>query len=73
MLKIVNDGRLFFAPIQSPRRILDVGTGSGIWPIEMGRYSRCPLPPYYHTMYSFLTLTCPMHSIPLPTSRNHRH
>ncbi|KAF9888207.1 hypothetical protein FE257_009202 [Aspergillus nanangensis] len=35
MLKLVNDGRLFFAPLQSPRRILDIGTGSGIWPIEM--------------------------------------
>ncbi|KAL4895091.1 hypothetical protein BDV59DRAFT_200343 [Aspergillus ambiguus] len=35
MLKLVNDGRLFFAPLQSPRRILDIGTGSGIWPIEL--------------------------------------
>lgn len=36
MFKLVNDGKLFFAPIQDPKRILDVGTGSGIWPIELG-------------------------------------
>ncbi|PYH91961.1 hypothetical protein BO71DRAFT_451750 [Aspergillus ellipticus CBS 707.79] len=35
MLKIVNTGRLFLAPVQHPRRILDIGTGSGIWPIEL--------------------------------------
>ncbi|GAQ07075.1 hypothetical protein ALT_4396 [Aspergillus lentulus] len=35
MIKLVNDGRLFFAPIHCPKRILDIGTGSGIWPIEM--------------------------------------
>ncbi|RDK38846.1 hypothetical protein M752DRAFT_286045 [Aspergillus phoenicis ATCC 13157] len=35
MLKLVNRGRLLFASPQSPKRILDVGTGSGIWPIEL--------------------------------------
>ncbi|PWY70970.1 hypothetical protein BO70DRAFT_389714 [Aspergillus heteromorphus CBS 117.55] len=35
MLKIINSGQLFFAPVENPRRILDIGTGSGIWPIEL--------------------------------------
>lgn len=38
MIKLINHGRLFLAPIQHPKRILDIGTGSGIWPIEMGEY-----------------------------------
>ncbi|KAJ5940187.1 hypothetical protein N7516_000355 [Penicillium verrucosum] len=29
------DGRLFRVPLQDPKHILDIGTGSGIWPIEM--------------------------------------
>ena len=28
--------KLFFAPIKEPERILDIGTGTGIWAIEMG-------------------------------------
>jgi len=28
------DGGLFTAPVQNPRRILDLGTGTGIWAIE---------------------------------------
>lgn len=28
------DGRLHFAPLEDPRRILDVGTGTGIWAID---------------------------------------
>lgn len=29
------DGRLHLAPIKTPQKILDVGTGSGIWAIDM--------------------------------------
>lgn len=36
MFKLINEGNLFFAPLQNPKRILDIGTGSGIWPMEMG-------------------------------------
>ncbi|KJK67801.1 Methyltransferase domain protein [Aspergillus parasiticus SU-1] len=36
MFKLVNNGRLYLAPLQDPKRMLDIGTGSGIWPIEMG-------------------------------------
>ncbi|KAK5046726.1 hypothetical protein LTR84_007487 [Exophiala bonariae] len=34
---LVIDGELYLAPIgKAPQRILDIGTGTGIWPIEMG-------------------------------------
>lgn len=35
MLRRVYGGRLHQAPIHNPKRILDVGTGTGIWPVEM--------------------------------------
>ena len=28
------NGRLHFAPLENPQNILDVGTGTGIWPID---------------------------------------
>lgn len=28
--------KLYFAPIEKPRRALDVGTGTGIWAIDLG-------------------------------------
>lgn len=33
---IVNamDGRLHLAPLQNPQRILDIGTGTGIWAVD---------------------------------------
>jgi 2-polyprenyl-3-methyl-5-hydroxy-6-metoxy-1,4-benzoquinol methylase len=35
------DGRLHLAPIKNPHRILDVGTGTGIWAIDMAdKYSQ---------------------------------
>jgi tRNA1(Val) A37 N6-methylase TrmN6 len=39
MFKMVMDGKLFHVPLQDPKKILDIGTGSGIWPIEMGTSS----------------------------------
>jgi SAM-dependent methyltransferase len=37
MLMELTDGRLFYAPIDpSPQSILDIGTGTGIWAIEVG-------------------------------------
>ena len=29
--------KLYFAPMENPRHALDVGTGTGIWAIDMGR------------------------------------
>jgi len=44
MFKLINEGRLFFAPVENPQRILDIGTGSGIWAMEMGMF---PLPFFF--------------------------
>ncbi|KAM5432803.1 hypothetical protein MferCBS31731_007329 [Microsporum ferrugineum] len=35
LIRLINEGRIFFAPLNNPERLLDIGTGSGIWPIEM--------------------------------------
>lgn len=35
IIKALHGGRLFFAPLKDPRRILDIGTGTGIWPIDL--------------------------------------
>jgi len=29
------DGKPFFAPLKNPQRILDVGTGTGIWAFDV--------------------------------------
>ena len=34
-LNLVFDGKLFFAPIGKPTEILDIGTGTGIWAIDV--------------------------------------
>ncbi|QSZ33362.1 hypothetical protein DSL72_002950 [Monilinia vaccinii-corymbosi] len=34
VFNLVLEGRLFLAPIESPQRVLDVGTGTGIWAID---------------------------------------
>jgi SAM-dependent methyltransferase len=37
MMLEATDGRLFYAPLpENPQRIIDLGTGTGIWAIEMG-------------------------------------
>ena len=37
MVRITMNGKLFFAPIgDKPGRILDIGTGTGIWAIDVG-------------------------------------
>ncbi|KAK2766286.1 hypothetical protein FQN54_007803 [Arachnomyces sp. PD_36] len=35
MVKMLYDGNLHLAPLKEPKRILDVGAGSGIWAMEM--------------------------------------
>ena len=41
IIKVLFKFRNFFAPLQDPRRILDIGTGTGKWAIEMGMPSSC--------------------------------
>lgn len=36
MFQKLLDGRLHLAPLDHPKRILDLGTGTGIWALEMG-------------------------------------
>ena len=36
MMKIVMSNKLHFAPLDKPETILDIGTGTGIWSIEIG-------------------------------------
>jgi len=35
ILHLLMKGRLHIAPLDDPKRILDIGTGTGIWAIEM--------------------------------------
>ena len=30
-------GKLFFSRLRNPKRILDIGTGTGIWAMEIGQ------------------------------------
>jgi methylase of polypeptide subunit release factors len=30
------DGKAFFAPVKNPQRIVDMGTGTGIWALDVG-------------------------------------
>ncbi|THV47673.1 hypothetical protein BGAL_0296g00130 [Botrytis galanthina] len=34
VFNLVLDGKLYLAPIENPQRVLDVGTGTGIWAID---------------------------------------
>lgn len=35
MYSLALDGELFLAPITEPERVLDLGTGTGLWVMEM--------------------------------------
>jgi ubiquinone/menaquinone biosynthesis C-methylase UbiE len=40
MFRLVLDGKLFLSPLKDgPLRVLDIGTGTGIWAIEFGKLS----------------------------------
>lgn len=43
MFKLVMGQKLYHVPLKDPQQILDIGTGSGIWPIEMGMIANNPL------------------------------
>ena len=42
IMVLLLDGALHTAPLYNPQRILDVGTGTGIWAVEMS--VTCPTP-----------------------------
>jgi hypothetical protein len=39
LMTLLQGGRLHLAPIGNNARVLDVGTGTGRWAIEMGRFN----------------------------------
>ncbi|KAL1961620.1 hypothetical protein VTN77DRAFT_1395 [Rasamsonia byssochlamydoides] len=42
MVLTMMDMKLFLAPIESPQRVIDLGTGTGIWAIDFGMSSVIP-------------------------------
>jgi ubiquinone/menaquinone biosynthesis C-methylase UbiE len=42
IIKVLFKGRSYHAPLKDPQRILDIGTGTGKWAIEMGTRSSSP-------------------------------
>ncbi|KAI0181628.1 S-adenosyl-L-methionine-dependent methyltransferase [Hypoxylon sp. FL1284] len=36
MVMLLCDGKLHYAPLRNPQSVLDIGTGTGIWAIDMG-------------------------------------
>ena len=41
IVEVTLRGKIYTAPIaQNPQRILDIGTGTGIWAMEMGEFLR---------------------------------
>jgi len=40
MLLVLKQGKLFHAPVANPRQVLDVGTGTGIWAIDVADHFR---------------------------------
>ncbi|MCJ1306948.1 hypothetical protein MMC25_000592 [Agyrium rufum] len=42
MIEVIHHGRLYIAPVENPNRVLDIGTGTGIWAIEFGdKFPNC--------------------------------
>lgn len=33
--------KLYLAPVKNPQRVIDLGTGTGIWAIEFGEFVCC--------------------------------
>ncbi|EDO00492.1 hypothetical protein SS1G_14362 [Sclerotinia sclerotiorum 1980 UF-70] len=48
VFNLVLDGKLYLAPIEDPQRVLDVGTGTGIWAIDFAEYGLVTSVEGYH-------------------------
>lgn len=35
---LILDGEIHIAPIKDPQRVLDIGTGTGIWAVDFAEY-----------------------------------
>lgn len=35
---LILDGEIHIAPIKTPQRVLDIGTGTGIWAVDFAEY-----------------------------------
>lgn len=44
---MTTENRLFLAPLLRLRTVLDLGTGTGNWAIEVGMYSQGPCTHFY--------------------------
>jgi ubiquinone/menaquinone biosynthesis C-methylase UbiE len=51
------EGKLYLAPIDNPARVLDVGTGTGIWALDFGEYVVTNPLLLNSVVYSKITLT----------------
>ena len=47
--KFLLKGKLGLAPVVNPGRVLDLGTGTGIWAVEFGMSSRSSQPSLEYT------------------------
>ncbi|KAL1963049.1 hypothetical protein VTN77DRAFT_8797 [Rasamsonia byssochlamydoides] len=50
MTLTIMDRKLFLAPIKSPQRAIDLGTGTGLWAIDFGQVIGCDLSPIQPSM-----------------------
>lgn len=68
MMLAIMDRKLFLAPIKSPQRVIDLGTGTGIWAIDFGMLSILDhrIPTHDTALYSrSISLCRGMYNIPL--------
>jgi hypothetical protein len=58
LVRYVYEGKLHFAPLSDPKMILDIGTGTGQWPIELGGLQCFGFPVPYHVIITWQLANC---------------